>query len=185
MGVATGRYPAVALRWLKFYIFAESLKYFYADIIQHFVPSAVSTLFIDAPRYISVTSVLSLFNLNTYLIPLIFSLMLPIFPINRQHNIITFRVILCHLVLLPVGSIHRCTLLWKSNQCPSVLLLVWIRMLRLMTLAHIMPFLQSSMCLLLLQILVLQMSKYFICKVLLDMHYVYHRPVYQARLMLR
>ena len=69
--------------------------------------------------------------------------MLSILPIRFQHNIIPFRGILCHLVLLPVGSIHRVTLLWKVNQCPSVLLLSWIGILRLMTLSHIMPFLQS------------------------------------------
>ena len=69
--------------------------------------------------------------------------MLPIFTIRRQYNIIPFRVILCHLVLLPVGSIHRGPLLWKGNQCPSVLLLAWIGILRLMTLAHIIPFLRS------------------------------------------
>ena len=37
------------------------------------------------------------------------------------------------------------------------------------------------MCPLFLQILVPQMSKYFLCKVLLDVRSVYHRPVYQSR----
>ena len=47
------------------------------------------------------------------------------------------------MVLPPVGSIHKVPLLWKGDQCPSVLLLSCIGMLRLMTLAHMMPFLQS------------------------------------------
>ena len=41
------------------------------------------------------------------------------------------------------------------------------------------------MCPLLLQIMVPQMSKSFLWKVLLNMCSVYHRPLYQARLMLR
>ena len=46
-----------------------ALPYFSVDIIQHSVPSTVSTLCINAPRYISGTSELSPFNLNTALIP--------------------------------------------------------------------------------------------------------------------
>ena len=47
----------------------EALTNFYADIIQHSVPSAVSTFCVDATMYISGTSDLSPFNLNTALIP--------------------------------------------------------------------------------------------------------------------
>ena len=120
--------------------------YLSAYIIQHSVPSTVSTYFIDAPRYISGFSSLSNFNLNAALITSIVFIGVANIANTSSHNIIPFRGILCHLVLLTVGYIHWGTLLWKGNQCPSVLLISWIRMLRLVTLIHIIPFFLKHQC---------------------------------------